>query len=225
MSTLVKSFLFAICAILFVPNFVHAGYLDCFATIFGKPLVDPHPGFISNQEILGEIAAAAGKKIEIGAADTPFCPGCTQVDKYKSQYDLFESMLAERLGRKPTPEEVEADLRKAGAGQNSHEPWVAAKNGYIADADHLPFASQSTGAIFSKNFPWHSHRTPDSFIESVLKEYKRVLMPGGHVFLLAALSKGTKNFERHAQIAKSLGFKIDWAQTETNTALILTKKP
>lgn len=127
-----------------------------------------------------------GLRIEIGAALSPLCADCVQVDQSRDQFELARRSLKERLGRNPSHEEIYEAFPTWEISQergSRAQPWAVTKGGIQADAAALPFKAGSVALLVSKNFPWFGATSPET-VALILTEYRRVLSPKGQAILL-----------------------------------------
>lgn len=184
-------------------------------------------GLLSNDPVGQLIRETSGFKVEIGAADSPICDDCIQIDKYRSVKDLFTQQLSKQLGRPPLPSEIENQLERSTALRHEFEaPWAVAivEKGVVGDANHLPLAASSVSLLISKHFPWFGPLTrKDEIIRPILQEYHRVMKNDGKVLLLTDHPRNWEIFMMHYQIAQDLGFKVLFVDAPMYSGLILSK--
>ncbi|MDD5657169.1 MAG: hypothetical protein PHF00_07935 [Elusimicrobia bacterium] len=170
--------------------------------------------------IFEQAARALGRySLEVGAEKWPICRDCIQVDKYRSQYDLFYRGSLQK-GHSP-------EAAAARAFGNSEAPWAAAASkGALADAVALSFAETSVSMVASKNFPWFGPLSLPEVVRPILEEYRRVLKPGGFAVLLADGALDRRDWPRHIAIARSLGFSALYVKIGKLSAggILLVKK-
>ncbi len=172
---------------------------------------------IASLQYFAHAAGSVGRQLEIGAADNPICPRCLQVDKYASLFDLLVKKRTEngRLSRERAEQWTQAE-------DVSQDKWAAARNGVFADAAALPFRDDSTAMILSKCFPWLGPTT-QTVIHPILKEYRRVLRPGGFAVLLMDKALQSSKWSRHIAIARSLGFSVFYVSLPSFSGIVISK--
>ena len=131
---------------------------------------------------LAEYKAALGNqasnKVEVGAATSPVCDNCIQLDLYTSAFNREKTEAEKWLriwniepgdpmskgGRMQTggwlsdEERMQRFMAQTAATREELlRPWAVAtaERGVIADAGHMPFADNSIKSIFKRGFdPW-----------------------------------------------------------------------
>lgn len=122
------------------------------------------------------------RKIEVGAATSPLCADCTQVDHTSSLWEMAEGNLRQTyissFGRHQSDRARQNKIKKKAAkvydsmseserlfwyseftGSSVEEllqPFavVTSADGILADATQIPMSSGSVEIIITKNFPW-----------------------------------------------------------------------
>ncbi len=165
-----------------------------------------------------------GLQVEVGAAHAPLCRECVQMDRYVSQRDLHTDLLRKKLGRNPSPQELEGALSRLLAHERSDSPWEVARSGrgIVGDASRMPISSGKASLIISKNYPWFGDASKhEPTIRKVLGEFSRVLRNDGRVLLL--IDEPAQDWGLHARVAHSLGFLWQEIRGQDFSGILLRK--